>query len=220
MHDQHKRQHHYCGNYPICNRSAEALAHATFASVTSSPPSSPKGKDYWYPKIIADALDRIIDLEQIGAAFSSKRLGLLSGCRWLTAAPCWRRPRPASPAIRSWCSGGVRHGAAARAVRPRRAGRCASAAPLSPDWRSAAWVGDAVLHAAACQPRQTESSPADQSVGTCNSIHLRELLRYEPSLFGLKQPRPGVILEQLGIADVTPQGVHRFVPRHVHHLED
>jgi hypothetical protein len=28
----------------------------------------------------------------------------------------------------------------------------------------------------------------------------------------LKEARPGVILKQLGIADVTPQGVHRFVP--------
>jgi UDP-2,3-diacylglucosamine pyrophosphatase LpxH len=34
-----------------------------------------------------------------------------------------------------------------------------------------------------------------------------------------KQSGPRVILEQLSISNVAPQGVHRLVAGHVHHLE-
>src|SRR6266481_5193966 len=36
----------------------------------------------------------------------------------------------------------------------------------------------------------------------------------------LKQPRSGVILEQLGVANIAAQNVNRAVTAHVHHLED
>jgi len=36
----------------------------------------------------------------------------------------------------------------------------------------------------------------------------------------LEHSRSGVILEQLRVADVTPQRIDRLVTRHVHHLED
>ncbi len=36
----------------------------------------------------------------------------------------------------------------------------------------------------------------------------------------LKQPRSGVILEQLGVANIAAQNVNRAVMAHVHHLED
>jgi hypothetical protein len=37
---------------------------------------------------------------------------------------------------------------------------------------------------------------------------------------GLKQPRARVVLEQLCIANIAPQGVHRLVTAYIHHLED
>ena len=35
-----------------------------------------------------------------------------------------------------------------------------------------------------------------------------------------KQPSARMILEQFGIANVTPEGVHRLVTRNIHHFED
>jgi len=35
-----------------------------------------------------------------------------------------------------------------------------------------------------------------------------------------KQPSASVIFEQLGITDITPQGVHRLVSGYVHHFEN
>src|SRR4051812_19397840 len=36
---------------------------------------------------------------------------------------------------------------------------------------------------------------------------------------GLQQSSPGMILENLRVANVTPQRVDRAVPAHIHHLE-
>ena len=48
---------------------------------------------------------------------------------------------------------------------------------------------------------------------------LRLALIHRPTI-RLEQSSPRVILEQLSVADVSPQGIHRLVPGDVHHLED